>query len=101
MIGVLKDEYGLSCASKKENLYFVVCDNVASPSESLVDMTMIIEIGYHSTIHLQVNPADLFLDCKKKKTQQQYSCIMNLQASYDDKIILGEAALRNQYIVFD
>lgn len=64
VIDVLKNEYSLECASKKENLYFVVCESVESPLETLADMTMIIEIGYHSTVHLQVNPADLFLNCK-------------------------------------
>lgn len=65
ILEVLKNEYGFECAISKDYLYFVICDNIKSPKDDLADMTMILEIGYHSSVYLQVNPADLILNCKK------------------------------------
>ena len=76
LLDILKDEFGVVCEISKEFLFFVVCNDVKSPKEDLADLTMVIEIGYHSTIHLQVNPNDLILDCKKnsKAKDSTYKC---------------------------
>ncbi|KAL4466336.1 hypothetical protein ABPG72_020185 [Tetrahymena utriculariae] len=104
ILNVFQNEFGIKCSISKEYLFFVVCEEISPTKEELNDMTMIIEIGQAFNVLLQINPADLILDCakiNKSKKDSKLKCQMNLQQSYDNKIILGEAALRNQYMVFD
>ncbi|KAL4427031.1 hypothetical protein ABPG74_000986 [Tetrahymena malaccensis] len=104
ILNAFQNEFGIKCQISKEYLFFVVCEEISANKEELNDMTMIIEIGQVFNVHLQINPADLILDCvkiTKNKKDSKLRCQMNLQQSYDNKIILGEAALRNQYMVFD
>ncbi|EAS07287.1 eukaryotic aspartyl protease (macronuclear) [Tetrahymena thermophila SB210] len=104
ILNAFQNEFGIKCSISKEYLFFVVCEEISANKEELNDMAMIIEIGQVFIVHLQVNPADLILDCvkvNKSRKDSKLKCQMNLQQSYDNKIILGEAALRNQYMVFD
>jgi len=35
------------------------------------------------------------------ESSPRFECLLNLQQSLDEEIILGESALRNSYLVFD
>lgn len=83
-----------------KNIFIIICKFIKR-KPNFSDLLITITLGDESkNIPVYVNPSYLVQDCKKED-DKTYTCILNIQRSYDQVTVLGEAAIANSYILLD
>lgn len=98
LVAVLNDVYHINCKVQSKYMYFVVCTDMLYNDFVFNDIEISIQLD-DSTLY--IDPHYLTQSCTETTTGERYSCMLNLQQSYNNATILGEAAIKNMYSVFD